>query len=219
MSMKFTVLLAAVALALTATAQATNAPEQWQEGKNYQLIKPALETRSGDKVEVVEVFSYACPHCAHFQPYAEKIKAELPKGAVYVYKPAVFFQQWEPYARGYLAAKAMGVAAKGHQALFDALHRDRKPIRTLDDLGQFYAQYGVDPGEFVSTAESFVIGNELQKDMAWERQAGVMGTPTIIIDGKYRISPNTAGGNEQMVQLTEWLVNKELAARKTGAAD
>ena len=219
MSNKFTVLLAGLALALAASAQATNVPSQWQEGKNYQLIKPALDTRSDGKVEVVEVFSYACPHCAHFQPYAEKIKAALPKGAVYVYKPAVFFQQWEPYARGYLAAKAMGVAEKGHEALFDALHRDRKPIRTLEDLGRFYAQFGVDPGEFVSTAESFVISNELQQDMAWERKAGVAGTPTIIIDGKYRIEPNSAGGNEQMVALTEWLVNKELAARKKGAAN
>ena len=219
MSNKFTVLLAGVSLALAATAQATNVPSQWQEGKNYQLIKPALETHSGDKVEVVEVFSYACPHCAHFQPYAEKIKAELPDSATYVYKPAVFFKQWEPYARGFLAAKAMGVASEGHQALFDALHRDRKPIRTLEDLGHFYAQYGVDPGEFVSTAESFVIGNQLQQDVAWERKAGVMGTPTIIIDGKYRFSADTAGGNEEMVRLTEWLVNKELAARKKGAAN
>ncbi|MGA7298473.1 MAG: thiol:disulfide interchange protein DsbA/DsbL [Rhodanobacteraceae bacterium] len=208
------VLLAGLALVIAGTAQAADA-SKWVEGKNYQLVSPTVATHSGNKVEVVEVFSYACPHCAHFQPYAEKIKSELPAGAVYSYRPAVFYKQWEPYARGYLAAKAMGVADKGHQALFDALHRDRKPIRTLEDLGKFYAQYGVDPGEFVSTAESFVIGNQLQQDVAWERQAGVAGTPTIIIDGKYRIEPDKAGGSEQMVELTEYLVRKELAARNT----
>lgn len=213
MSSKFTVLLAALALAAAGMAHADDAGK-WVEGKNYQVISPAVATHSGNKVEVVEVFSYACPHCAHFQPYAEKIKAGLPEGAVYVYKPAVFFQQWEPYARGYLAAKAMGVADKGHQALFDALHRDRKPIRTLADLGKFYSQYGVEPGEFVSTAESFVIGNQLQQDVVWERKAGVAGTPTIIVDGKYRVESSEAGGNEQMVKLVEYLVRKELAARK-----
>lgn len=213
MSDKLIVLLAGLALAAAGVVQAADSPE-WVEGKNYQVISPVVATHSDNKVEVVEVFSYACPHCAHFQPYAEKIKAELPKGAVYVNKPAVFSQQWEPYARGFLAAKAMGVAEQSHQALFDALHRDRKPIRTLDDLGKFYAQYGVSAGEFVSTAESFVITNQLQQDVAWEREAGVAGTPTIIIDGKYRLDAGTAGGNEQVVKLTEYLVSKELAERK-----
>lgn len=213
MSSKFTVLLAGLALASAGIAHAADSAK-WVEGKNYQVISPAVATHSGDKVEVVEVFSYACPHCAHFQPYAEKIKAGLPEGAVYVYKPAVFSQQWEPYARGYLAAKAMGIAAESHQALFDALHRDRKPIRTLADLGKFYSQFGVDAGEFVSTAESFVITSQLQQDVTWEREARVAGTPTIIIDGKYRLESSEAGGNEQMVKLTEYLVRKELAARK-----
>lgn len=213
MSEKLIILLAGLALAAAGVVQAADSAT-WVEGKNYQIISPAVATHSGDKVEVVEVFSYACSHCAHFQPYADKIMAELPKGAVYVNKPAVFSQQWEPYARGFLAAKAMGVAKKSHQALFDALHRDHQPIRTLADLGQFYAQYGVSAGEFVSTAESFVITTQMQQDVAWEREAGVAGTPTIIIDGKYRFDASTAGGNEQVIKLTEYLVSKELAERK-----
>ena len=59
-----------------------------EAGKNYFVIDPPQSTATGDKVEVLEVFSYACPHCAHFQPYAEQIKKSLPAGAVFNYMPA-----------------------------------------------------------------------------------------------------------------------------------
>lgn len=212
---KITLFFGGLLLACAGTTHATDAAK-WVAGQNYEVISPAAPNYSGDKIEVVEVFSYACPHCAHFQPYAERIKAGLPAGAIYVNRPAVFFDQWEPFARAFLTAKAMGVMDKTHQALFDALHRDRKPIHTLQDLANFYAQHGVNPDEFMSTAESFVIGTELQRDVAWERQCGVNGTPTIIIDGKYRLDAPSAGGNEQVVELTQWLVNKELKARGKG---
>lgn len=214
---KLVALTACLLLASACSAQpsAEAAAPTWQEGKNYWTIEPALATQSGDKVEVTEVFSYACPHCAEFQPWADKLKASLPAGAVYVYKPAVFFEQWEPYARAYVAASAMGVSDKAHQALFDALHRDRQPIRTLDDLARFYAGYGVKPAEFLATAQSFMVNSKLSADVAWERQAGVAGTPTIIVAGKYRTEVSAAGGHQALIDLVDWLVDRELAARKS----
>lgn len=211
MSRKSISLIAAAALLLAGFASGAAAAE-WQEGQHYQVITPAVET-SPDVVEVVEVFSYACPHCAHFQPWAQKLEAGLPPGAVYVHKPAVFFAQWEPFARAWLTAKSMGVAGKTHQALFDALHRDHKPLRTIEQLAQFYAGFGVDPGQFLSTANSFVINDQMQKDVTWERAAGVMGTPTIIVAGKYRADASMAGSNEKLAQLALWLAEKEIAAR------
>lgn len=206
--------LAALLLAVAGAAQAADSPE-WVAGEHYDVITPALETQHPNQVAVTEVFSFACPHCAHFQPYAAKIRKSLPEGAVYVYKPAVFFQQWEPYARAFLTAEAMNVATEeSSQALFDALHVHNKPIRSLEDLADFYAQYGADPEEFLSTAESFFITQQLKKDIQWERKARVRGTPSIIVDGKYRVTTSKAGGFDEMVQLTLWLVNKELAANQ-----
>lgn len=210
---KFTLMLALLALTLPVMVHAADAPK-WVEGENYHVIEPALPTSNPDKVEVVEVFSYACPHCAHFQPTADKLKASLPKGVVWEYKPAVFHQSWQPFARAFLAAKSMGILDKTHEALFKAIHEDRKQFRSLQDLGQFYADFGVDPGAFVSTAESFIVTNQMREDMAWERKAGIRGTPSIIVNGKYVLGPNSAGGFEQMAELTQWLVQRELASKK-----
>jgi thiol:disulfide interchange protein DsbA len=203
-------------LVATSSAFAADAPAtaQWEEGKNYFLVDPPQPTATGDKVEVLEVFSYACPHCAHFQPTAEEIKKSLPAGAVFVYMPAVFNPSWEPYARAYYTAESLGVLDATHQALFDALHRDHLPMRTIDDLATFYAEHGVDKAKFIATSGSFEVESKLQRASQIVKADGVDGTPSIIVDGKYRVTGTSAGGYPQMVQLVDYLVQKELDAKK-----
>jgi thiol:disulfide interchange protein DsbA len=189
---------------------------QWEAGKDYQLINPAIPV-AGDKVVVTEVFSYACPHCAHFQPYAEDLKAKLPAGAQFELLPAVFNPAWEPFARAFYTAKSMGLVDKTHQALFDAVHRDHQPLHTIEDLANlFYANYGANAGSFLSTATSFVIEGELAHGNQLVRDYGVDATPTLIVNGKYRVSMNTERGigPAESVQIAVDLAKQELAAKK-----
>jgi len=190
---------------------------QWQEGQDYFLVDPPQPTSTGDKIEVLEVFSYACPHCAHFQPNVEELKSKLPPSAKFVLMPAVFQPAWEPFARAFYTAKVLGVLDKTHQALFDAIHRDHMPLRTIEDLANtFYANYGVNPGTFLSTASSFVVEGDLERSKTMVRDYHVDATPTLIINGKYRVTGNAerAIGFPEMVQITLELVNKEAAAKK-----
>jgi thiol:disulfide interchange protein DsbA len=204
--------LVAASAAFAADAPATAA--SWEEGRNYFLVDPPQPTATGDKVEVLEVFSYACPHCAHFQPTAEEIKKSLPAGAVFVSMPAVFNPSWEPYARAYYTAESLGVLDKTHQELFDALHRDHLPMRTIDDLAGFYAQHGVDKAKFLATAGSFEVESKLQRASQIVKADGVDGTPSVIVNGKYRVTGTSAGGYPQMVEVVDYLVKKELDAKK-----
>lgn len=185
----------------------------WKEGQHYFAITTPVPPTSG-KVEVSEMFSYACPHCAHFQPYAEQIKAKLPAQATFVYVPVVFNPSWEPFARAYYAAQSLGVLDKSHQALFDALHRDHKPLRTIEDLAGFFGTLGVDPKNFTSTAQSFVVEGQLTKANGLARSYEIQSTPTLIVNGKYRLDASSAGGQDQAVTLALWLVDKELKSAK-----
>ena len=205
-----------VAASTVFAADAPATPASWEEGKNYFLVDPPQPTATGDKVEVLEVFSYACPHCAHFQPTAEEIRKSLPAGSVFVYMPAVFNPSWEPYARAFYAAESLGVLDKTHQALFDALHQEHLPLRTLDDLAGFYAQHGVDKAKFLATAGSFEVESKLQRASQIVKADGVDGTPSVIVNGKYRVTGVSAGGYPQMVQVVDYLVKKELDAKKAG---
>ncbi|MEO5622300.1 MAG: thiol:disulfide interchange protein DsbA/DsbL [Dokdonella sp.] len=206
-------LVAAVSAAEPAAPVAPAAPAKtdWLAGTNYFVIDPPQPTASGDKIEVLEIFSYACPHCAHFQPYAEQLKASLPAYASFDYMPAIFNAQWEPFARAYYTAKSLGVLDKTHQALFDALHRDHIPMSTIDELANFYAQHGVDKAKFLSESASFEVDSKLARATQIVKADGIDGTPSIVVDGKYRVTAAAAGGYPQLIELVDWLVKKEHA--------
>ena len=206
--------------ACNAQDAAKSSERQWQAGQDYLLIEPAQPT-SGDKVVVTEVFSYECPHCAHFEPYAEELKSKLPAGAQFSLLPAVFNAQWEPFARGFYTAKSLGLLDKTHQGLFDAIHRDHQPLHTIEDLANlFYANYGANPGTFLSTATSFVIEGELTHGNQLVRDYHVEATPTLVVAGKYRVTaiPDRGIGFPEMVQIALYLVQQELATKPAHAA-
>lgn len=209
------VLLAGLICASPAFAADTVAPH-WVAGKSYLLIDPPQPTSTGDKIEVLEVFSYACPHCAHFQPYADKLKASLPKDAEFALMPADFEQGWDLYSRAFYTAKALGLVAQTHQALFDALHRDHRPLQSLGQLADFYAEHGADKNAFLSTAQSFVIDGDLANAHRMEVAYGIDSTPTLIINGKYRVVANSEQniGFDQMVEIAQYLVAQEETAKK-----
>lgn len=188
-------------------------PTTWEEGKHYFLVDPPQPTATGNKVEVLEVFSYACPHCAHFQPFAEQLKKSLPAGATFAYMPAVFNASWEPFARAYYTAESLGVLDQTHQALFDALHTQHLPMRSIDDLAAFYAQHGVDKAKFLAMSASFEVESKLSRAQGIVKAAGVDGTPSIVVNGKYRVTGASAGGYPQLIELVDWLVQKELGTK------
>ena len=200
-----------------AAATPATPAHEYQMGSDYLLIDPRVATSTGDKIEVTEVFSYACPHCAHFQPFMDELKTKLPKNAQIVLVPAVFNPSWEPFARAFYAAKAIGVLDKTHQALFDALHRDHLPYNDLTSLANgFYANQGANPASFLSTASSFVVDNQIAHGNQLVRDYGVSATPTLIVNGKYRVEMNSDKhiGPAEAIEIVLQLVKQESAAKK-----
>lgn len=203
---------------------------KWVEGKHYFRIDPAQPTSTPGKIEVTEVFSYGCPACFQFHGIVDELAKSLPKGTVMTYTPASFRpdENWPLLQRAYLTAQAFGVDQKSHDAMFDAVFKsgelgimDQKAGRpkppaawpTIDDVAKFYAKFGVKPDEFVATANSFTINTKMKRADELIRAYEVDSTPTIVVNGKYRLTPNSAGGYPQAVELTQWLVTKEAAGK------
>lgn len=224
--------------ASTATApQKPSAPAEpfvdngkWVEGKNYFTIEPQQPTGNPDKIVVTEAFSYACPACNAFHSTADQIAKSLPSNAVMTYLPVSFRpdENFPLFQRAYFAAKALGVAEKAQDAMFDAVWKTGelasddlttgrpKPQSAwpkIDDVAKFYAKYGVDPKQFIAVANSFSINTQMKRADDMVKAYGVEGTPTIIVNGKYRFTPGNAGGYAQSIELTKWLVAKEAAGK------
>ena len=208
-------LLAAAAFALVSvTACAQGSVERFQSGTHYFPVVPAQPTSAGDKVEVVEVFSFACIHCAHFEPAVQKWKKTKPAVAAFSYLPAIFNPSWEVFARAYYAGEVLGIAEKAHQDVFDAIHVART-VRNLGDVAKVYAKYGKTEQQFLDATTSFAVEMKINRSKQMVPRYQVDGTPTVIVAGKYRVTGESAGGQDKIFDVVDFLVAKEAAAKKS----
>jgi protein dithiol oxidoreductase (disulfide-forming) len=200
---------------------------KWTEGKNYFDIDPN-QPRVGttSKVEVVEVFSWGCPACNQAHPFVDSMRKQLPSFATMVYLPASFIptENWPMYQRTFFTAKAMGVARKSYDAMFDAVWKsgelatynlagrglkDRADWPTIDDVAKFYAKkFGVDAKQFVAVAHSFSINTQMKRADELIKSYGVASTPNFVVNGMYRFDYRSAGGVKQTPELANWLAAK-----------
>ncbi len=165
-----------------------------KKGADYEIIDGGepFEPLNG-KVEVVEVFNFVCPACAAFQPLVVPWKKSLPPNVRFTYVPAAFGGNWDQYVRSYYAAQAMGIADKAHEKTYDAIHLDNrlKGERGEDSdaaIAAFYAQFGVDAKAFAGNMRSFAVAAKYNRAKQFIIDAGVSSTPTVIVNGKYRVS-------------------------------
>ena len=225
LSSLFTILVAA--MALTASAQAQ---DRWVEGKHYFRIQPAQPTTvPAGKVEVDEVFSYGCPACDKFVPIAAQMKKQLPPQAQLVYVHASFnsAEQWPMFQRAFYTAQQLNLVAKTHDAMFNAVWgpngelaiadpatgRIKMPPPKIEDVARFYAKVaGIDAKQFLDTSKSFAVDMNIRRAEAFMKAARVDQTPTIIVNGKYRLHVTSAGGPNQLLELVNYLVQKEVQA-------
>jgi thiol:disulfide interchange protein DsbA len=198
------------------TADDANAPRL---GTDYEILPTPQPTFSQGKIEVAEVFSYACIHCAQFQPVVDAWLPKLPKDVRYEYVPAVFNDMWEHFARAYFAAKVLGIQAKTHDAVFKAVHVDHT-IKSPDlgDIADWYATQGVDRTKFLDTMNSFGVNAMVNHAKQFSLRTGISGTPTIIIAGKYRVNVTQDRGFSGMLATVDYLLARERAMSATKPA-
>ncbi|HEU4664560.1 MAG TPA: thiol:disulfide interchange protein DsbA/DsbL [Dokdonella sp.] len=212
-----------------AFATAAHAADAFEAGTHYFAVEPPQPTTTGDKVEVVEVFSYACPACNMFQPTMQKLKAALPANAELVYLPASFRpdEDWPVFQRTFYTAQALGVLDKTHDATFDLVWKDDGPLRisdakthrpvspmpTIDDVAKAYGAFGVKADEFTATANSFAVNTRMKRADAMLKAYGVDSTPTLVVNGKYRLTAASAGGIDKVVPLVKYLIEKDGGAK------
>jgi thiol:disulfide interchange protein DsbA len=218
-------LLAVIALAAMAPGDAA---QNWVEGENYVRLSPEQRTSvAPGKVEVLEVFSYACPACNAFQLTMDRLRRALPANAQLAYMPAAFHaeEDWPMFQRAFFAAQALGIVDKTHQGIFDAVwksgelavadpvsHRLKSPLPSLQDAARDYARLGgVKPEEFVAAANSFAVDVKIRAANSQILAMEIPGTPAIVVNGRYRVNMDSVPAPDQLSDLVRFLVAKDAA--------
>ncbi|TGN38734.1 thiol:disulfide interchange protein DsbA/DsbL [Marinobacter confluentis] len=199
--------LALSLLTLVFMAQAN--AQSYEEGRHYVALDVPVRTASDTGIEVAEVFWYGCPHCYEFKPLIENWAENKPDDVNYVKIPAALGKSWEPHARAFYALEAMGELDKVHDALFEALAGERRPLNSGEALADFVAQYDVDGEAFLKNYNSFGVNARMQQAQSKIRGARVTGTPTVLVAGKYRVTASMAGSHEAVLDVVNYLVEQE----------
>ncbi|QDH68906.1 thiol:disulfide interchange protein DsbA/DsbL [Marilutibacter alkalisoli] len=182
-------------------------------GKDYIEIPDGKRLGPDDgKIEVVEVFAYACHHCASFAPTLEAWKQKQGRDVRVTYLPLPYGAQ-DPLAAAYFAAEKMDVLSRTHDATFRAIHDERLLPRnpSADEIATFYADKGVDAARLKALMTSQDILDRLSPARDFAIRSGVEGTPTLIVNGRYRIAGRTF---DDQLRTADHLIARERAATR-----
>ena len=184
--------------------------EVYSEGQQYERVTPPQPTTTGkDKVEVVEMFWYGCPHCFRLEPYVQRWLKTKPANVEFVRMPGVFRPSWEIHARAYYTAEILGVVDKVHEPMFNAIHQEKRPMSDEASIMALFKEHGVSEKDFKRVFHSFAVETKLRRARDMGNRYGIHGVPTIIVNGKYRTGAQEAGGNARVFKVVDYLVKQE----------
>ncbi len=189
-----------------AFAGSTVAAQNFEEELHYFSVIPEQPGAEGDRVQVVEFFWYACPHCYSLEPALNSWLKRKPANVDFDRVPAMFSRpDVVMHAKTYYALRLMGVADKLHEKIFQAIHEKKRDLRSQAAMEAFLDEQGVDVDAYRKAMKSFAVQTQARRAAVLAERFDVRGVPAIIVDGKYR----TAGleGNT-MMQVTDYLVEK-----------
>ena len=204
----FVMTLALLAVVLPARAQLA-------VGRDYVPIVPAQTSDHPAKIEVIEFFSYGCPHCSDLHPVLGKWAATLPGDVVLVRVPITFGRpQWASLAKLYYALEATGDLARLDGAVFEALHRKGSKLYDDRSVADWVKAQGVDGKKFADAYSSFGVVSKVKRADQMAQAYKIQGVPALAVDGKYLVLGKEIKGLPDLVLLTDQVIDLARSERK-----
>jgi thiol:disulfide interchange protein DsbA len=201
-------LLALLAVACVASES------HYEEGVHYHAIKPAQPGGDDGRILVTELFWYGCPHCNELEPLLEKWLETLPEDVDFVRVPVMFSRPFiQMHAEAYYTLEAMGKLAEMHPKIFHAIHEEGRKLNTPQAFEQFLEEQGVDMEAYRKARASFAVQAEVKRAKSLTTRYGIRGVPAMVVDGDYRTSPADAGGYQEALEVTDYLIDRVRTAK------
>ncbi len=195
--------LAGLALPGLATAQSL------VEDEHYEVLDNPVETQVEDgRIEVTEAFWYGCSHCYNLEEPLNTWVAEQPEDVAFQRMPATMGGDWNRHAFAFYAAEELGILDDIHDDFFHAIHEEGRSLTDPEAIAGFFSDYGVSEEEAQQALESFAVKGKVNQAHARMRQMQLMGVPALIVDGRYLVSPSSAGSLDNMPQIAGALVER-----------
>ena len=177
----------------------------FDEGIDYKTLSQPQATETGDKIEVLELFWYGCPHCYHLEPKLKSWLEAKPDYVEFRRMPVVMGSGWVNHGRAFFAAEMMGVLEQVHEPFFKALHDEKRRLSDEKSIADWMAKQGVDRDEFLKAYRSFVVDMKVRRATQFGQRLGLEGVPAFVVNGKYTTSPTQTASVERALQVVAYL--------------
>jgi thiol:disulfide interchange protein DsbA len=207
-------LRALAALGAAAAFVATAGAQNLVEGQNYARLRNPMPVETGKNIEVLEFFSYGCPHCGELEPFLQTWLKNKPADVTFRRIPVMFQPKWENLAKVYYTMDALGDEVKYSPEIFSAIHG--KGMNLSDDkvFLDWAASKGLDRKKVQDVMGSFAVVGKVNRAKQMAQAYGIQSVPTIIVDGKYTTGPERmSNGHAGVPSAIDALVQKARAER------
>lgn len=182
------------------------AAQQPQRDVDYRLISPQ-PVATGERVEVVEFFFYACPYCNELEPLLERWRKRKPADIVFRRVPVVRHDSWVPLAKTYYALEAMGEAERLHAAVYHGIHVDDLTLSQEKVLSEWAGKQGLDRDQFMAIYRSDAIREKVELSRRMTIDYEIKATPTLVVDGRFLTSSGMTDGVPRVIPVLDGMIS------------
>ena len=202
------------ALATTGLALPAHAQKKPEDGSDYLTLdkRVPVEAPAG-KVEVIEFFWYACPHCNAFEPKLEAWIKKNPADVMVKRVPVAFRDNFVPQQRLFYALEAMGKLDEVHRKVFNAIHVDKLALDKEDSITAWVEKQGVDKAKFAELYNSFSVSTKARRATQLQDAFKVQGVPAMGVAGRWYTDGTLAGTMDRALQVTDYLLAEARKSR------
>ena len=177
------------------------------EGREYSRIDPPQPPASSSKIEVLEFFSYGCPHCSAFEPIVSPWARALPADVTFRRVPVSFLFNAENFARTYYALETTGMVDAMQAKVFAAVHVEKQRLDKPEDIAALVAKNGGDGAKFLAAFKSFSVATAVARAKKIQSDYKIESVPTLTIQGRFYTSPSQAGSGPQALAVVDALID------------
>jgi thiol:disulfide interchange protein DsbA len=180
-------------------------------GRDFRVLRSVQRSDSPGKIEVIEYFSYGCPHCFDLHPLITAWSAKLAKDVVFKRVAiSIGHRSWAELAHAYYALEGTENLARLDDALFDAVHKEGLPLTDQQSISAWVGTQGVDAGKFSAAYQSFSVNTKVTHAEQMALDDRVSALPTVVVAGKFAVLGRT---HQDTLRIADELIAKARAER------
>lgn len=183
--------------------------EKFSPGVHYEILDNPTSVRDPSKIEVTEVFWFGCNHCYALEPYIAKWKKDAANDVAFIKSPATWNEMLKTHASIYYTAKALGIEQQFVPAAFNTIQNEGRMLTGNTELEYFFRGFDVEKDKYKAVSTSFGVRNAVEQADKKMKQWQVTGVPSLIVNGKYRVSASRAVRTDELFDVVDFLVAKE----------